>query len=364
MCYPGGPILDSSTLVAATHGASSGPGFPPIQHRAVCSWDGRFEHLPSSSELASRSGTGAVVEWARSLEANAVARVAPRYGLNLGLVAAPHVVSDLLVSHLQSGAAGLDHSARLQQIVQVVMARVGANTWRSYGSHFAAFVRFCVMEGLEFLPASFYAGLLWGQFLPAKGTVQAHTAQPYFSAVNTIHDLLGYPKPCAGDNTLVVAFRKGWERLQVSLSPTSSLVLAFSVESAWVLYEALPLISVSSPVFLPLLFVVLGFCLFLRPDCLLSVCWARVVELGGIPVFQYKPLNWKGRVVSAERAPVLCGLSSLWSSVSPSCLVAAFSSGPVSSLACASVYSRGRAWVRPGAWSVWFTEPSGRAHSI
>ncbi|GLI66805.1 hypothetical protein VaNZ11_010715 [Volvox africanus] len=154
------------------------------------------------------------------------------------------------------------------------MARLSASTWRSYGSHFAALVRFCVMEGLEFPPASFYAGLLWGQFLAAKGTVQAR-----------------YPKPCAGDNSLLVAFRKCWERLQVSFSATSSLVLAFSAESAWVLYEVVPLVSVSSPVFLPLLFVDLGFCLFLRPDCLLSVCWARVVELGGIPVFQYKPLN-------------------------------------------------------------------------
>ncbi|EFJ44408.1 hypothetical protein VOLCADRAFT_106387 [Volvox carteri f. nagariensis] len=94
---------------------------------------------------------------------------------------------------VQSLAPGQDHSARLVQIAQVVMSRVGAKMWRSYESLFASFVRFCVVEGLEFLPASHYAGLLWVQFLAAKGTVQARTAQPHFSAVNTVHDLLGFP---------------------------------------------------------------------------------------------------------------------------------------------------------------------------
>ncbi|GLI68486.1 hypothetical protein VaNZ11_012830 [Volvox africanus] len=179
MCHPGGPLLDGSTLVAATHGASSGPGFPPIQHRAVCSWDGRFEHLPSSSELAGRSSTGEVVEWARSLEANAVARVAPRYGHNLGLVAAPPVVSDLLVSHLQSGAAGLDHSARLQQIAQVVMARVGASTWRSYGSHFAAFCAFLCDGGLG-VPSGF---LLCRLVVGSVSCGKRHCPGAYCSAI-------------------------------------------------------------------------------------------------------------------------------------------------------------------------------------
>jgi hypothetical protein len=201
---------------------------------------------------------------------------------------------------------------RLGVIAQVITARVGASSWKSYGSHFAAFVRFCVAESLEFLPATQYTGLLWAQFLAAKGTVQARTSQPYFSAINTVHDLLGFAKPCDGDNVWLAAFRKGWSRLQVSLSTPSSLVLAFSASDAWHLYERLAAVPLQSDVFLPLLFVVLVFCLFLRPDSLLSVIWARVTLLDGEPVFQYKPLNWRGRIVSAEQAPVLqfplCGL--------------------------------------------------------
>lgn len=91
----------------------------------------------------------------------------------------------------------------------------------------------------------------------------------------------------------------------MSLTPASSLVLAFGAADAWRLYEALPLVGVWSEQFIPLLFVVLSFCLFLRPDSLLSVLWARVSVIDGEPTFQYKPLNWKGRIVAPENAPVL-----------------------------------------------------------
>jgi hypothetical protein len=68
----------------------------------------------------------------------------------------------------------------------------------------------------------------------------------------------------------------------------------------------------AADLFVPLLFVVLDFCLCLRPDSLLSVVWACISCVDGEPVFQYKPLNWKGRIVSPEHAPVLqfplCGL--------------------------------------------------------
>ncbi len=49
----------------------------------------------------------------------------------------------------------------------------------------------------------------------------------------------------------------------------------------------------------------LGFCLFLRPDSLLSVVWARVAVIDGEPTFQYKPLSWKGRIAARENTPVL-----------------------------------------------------------
>ncbi|GLI59322.1 hypothetical protein VaNZ11_001178 [Volvox africanus] len=121
--------------------------------------------------------------------------------------------------------------------------------------------------------------------------------------------------PPPRDKVLLVAFRRGWEHLQVTLAPSSALVLAFSAESVWCLYERLPHVSVDSHLFCPLLFVVLGFCLFLRPDALLSVTWAQVVEVAGVAAFQYKLLSWKGRIVPSEHAPVLqfslCGLPCL-----------------------------------------------------
>ncbi|EFJ42352.1 hypothetical protein VOLCADRAFT_97556 [Volvox carteri f. nagariensis] len=246
----------------------------------------------------SRSSTGAVLAWAQSCSTRADSVALPRYSLDLQSVAAPPVISKLFVVQLQLAAPSLDHSACLLQIAQVVMSRVGAKTWQSYASHFAAFVRFCVEESLEFLPASHYAGLLWGQFLAAKGSIQVRTAQPYFSAIISVHDLLGYPKPCAGDNTLLAAFRRGWERLQHSTVPASVLVLAFSAGDAWHLYEQLAVVPVGSELALPLLFVVLSFCLLLRPDSLLSVTWARVAVVQGEQVVQYKPLNWKGRLVA------------------------------------------------------------------
>ncbi|EFJ50369.1 hypothetical protein VOLCADRAFT_88909 [Volvox carteri f. nagariensis] len=189
-----------------------------------------------------RSSAGAVLAWAQSHSTRAASVALPRYSLDLQSVAAPPVITNLLVSQLQLVAPSLDHSARPLQIAQVVMSRVGAKPWQSYASHFAAFVRFYVEEGLEFLPASHYAGLLWGQFLAAKGSIQAHTAQPYFSAINSVHDLLGYPKPCAGDSTLLAALSRGWERLQRSMAPASTLLLAFSAGDAWRLYEQLAVV--------------------------------------------------------------------------------------------------------------------------
>ena len=178
-----------------------------------------------------------MVDWAFARQAPGSRSMVPRYDMEWGHTAAPPVVTDLLVTQLQSAAPGQDHAARLAQIAQVVLARVGARTWHSYASHFASFVRFCVSEGLEFMPGSQYAGLLWAQSLAARGTVQARTAQPCFSAVNTVHELLGFPKPCCGDNLLLAAFRKGWERLQVSITPAATLVLAFRASDVWRLYD-------------------------------------------------------------------------------------------------------------------------------
>jgi hypothetical protein len=119
----------------------------------------------------------------------------------------------------------------LLEIARTMAARLSPASWRSYGSIFARFVRFCVERDLDFLPALPSTGLLWAQFLASGGSVQASTAQPYFSSINTVHELLGFSKPCAvplfvlgvcADYAPLVSFRKGWLRLQVRVdSPVS-----------------------------------------------------------------------------------------------------------------------------------------------
>lgn len=192
----------------------------------------------------------------------------------------------------------------LLEIARTMAARLSPASWRSYGSIFARFVRFCVERDLDFLPALPSTGLLWAQFLASGGSVQASTAQPYFSSVNTIHELLGFSKPCA-DNAPLASFRKGWLRLQVRVDSPVSRVLAFPAISALAVYNALPSFSGDWFKLRAALFVVLSFCLVLRPDSLLSV---KQLSLFGDPpaVFlRYQPMRWKGQIMRADQTPVM-----------------------------------------------------------
>ena len=253
--------------------------------------------------MAGRGGTGGVLDWA--LAAGGRRTQTPRYTLDVSRCAAPEPLVALVAQQLRAAVGGLrvDLEDRLSYVARVLAARVGEKTWRQYGSIFAQFVRFCIAEDLEFLPASQSTGLLWAQYLAAKGTVKATTAQPYFSAINTVHDLLQLPKPCEG-NSVLTSFRRGWERMQVDLRAGPQLVLAFDAQVVWQLYEALPS-AFTLEVLQPLLFTVLSFVLFLRPDSMLSIAWCSLFDHVLGPVFQYKPLNWKGHIVRPEEAPVL-----------------------------------------------------------
>lgn len=117
---------------------------------------------------------------------------------------APAGVPPPLVEGLQQAladmfvGAGLPNSADVELMVAVMSARLSPNTWRTYSSVFGQFVTFCVSEGLPFLPATEAVGLQWAVHLAKRGTVQADTAGGYFSAVNTVHELLGWHKPCVG----------------------------------------------------------------------------------------------------------------------------------------------------------------------
>ena len=172
------------------------------------------------------------MSWAQARDAG---RTAPqKYGIAASRAAAPAPVQSLIVEHLRSllGELGLEHDESLLGIARMVASRLSPSTWATYSSGISQFVRFCLEAGFDFLPASQVTGVMYAQHLAARGTIQASSAQPYFSAVNTLHDILGYPKPCGADNKLLASFRAGWERLQVRLDAAPTIVLAFAAESA------------------------------------------------------------------------------------------------------------------------------------
>lgn len=240
--------------------------------------------------------------WAQQQQQQPVVR-SPRYTLVAPVVAPPAVFVSLLQDFLveQYRAAGQQPDLQACAALAATMAaRLSPASWQTYGSSFGAFVRFCVARQLAFLPATQLTGLLWAQHLAASGTVQASTAQPYFSAVNTVHDMLGLPRPCA-DNPMLTSFRRGWEREQQPIAPLPAVAgLALPPRLAFSLYTALP--SLSAPAALrPVLFCCLCYCLMLRPASLLSVQWLRVSQ----GFLQYKPLHWKGKRLQPDKAPVL-----------------------------------------------------------
>jgi hypothetical protein len=209
------------------------------------------------------------------------------------------VLQDFLVEQYRLEGWQADVAA-CAALAAVMAASLAPASWQSYSSMFGLFVRFCISSNVSFLPATPLTGLLWAQHLAEKGTVKASTAQPYFSVVNTIHQLLGHPKPCAA-NPALTAFRKGWERQQQPLVVEPALAgLALPPRLAYALYLARPSCSTVAAL-RPVLFSVLSYVLILRPASLLSVVWMRVSD----NLLQYKPLHWKGARLLPADAPVL-----------------------------------------------------------
>jgi hypothetical protein len=209
------------------------------------------------------------------------------------------VLQDFLVGQYRLEGRQADVAA-CAALAAVMAASLAPASWQSYSSMFGLFVRFCISSNVSFLPATRLTGVLWGQHLAEKGTVKASTAQPYFSVVNTIHQLVGHPKPCAA-NPALTAFRKGWERQQQPLVVEPALAgLALPPRLAYALYLALPSCNTVATL-RPVLFSVLSYVLILRPASLLSVVWMRVSD----NFLQYKPLHWKSARSLPADAPVL-----------------------------------------------------------
>jgi hypothetical protein len=146
---------------------------------------------------------------------------------------------------------------------------------------------------------------LWALHIAKKGTVQADTAGGYFSGVNTVHELLGHPKPCVG--LMFDSFKRGWVKSQVVLVEMEDItkVLACPAKIACAWYQALEGITQDSPWLLPLLFCCLSFRLFVRPATLLSVVDAEVIKLGDTWLLRYRPESYKTRSTTVGRLPVM-----------------------------------------------------------
>jgi hypothetical protein len=201
--------------------------------------------------------------------------------------------------------AGIVVTHDIDMMVNTIASRLTANTWRTYSSAFRQFVRFCDDASLPYLPASQEVGLLWAVHLAKRGTVQADSAGGYFSGVNTVHELLGHPKPCTG--MLFDSFKRGWVKSQVVLVELedSARVLACPAKIAWAWYEALGGISDDSPWLAPLLYCCLSFRLFVRPATMLSITDAEVFKLGDTWKLRYKPECYKTRSTTVGRLPVM-----------------------------------------------------------
>lgn len=201
--------------------------------------------------------------------------------------------------------AGIAVTNDISLLVTVMASRLTNNTWRTYSSVFSQFVRFCHHSSLQYLPASQAVGLLWALHLAKRGTVQADTAGGYFSGVNTVHEMLGHPKPCAG--ALFESFKKGWVKSQVVLTELddSIRVMACPASVALVWYRALQDIAEDSPWLGPLLFCCLSFRLFLRPATMVSIKDAEVLKIGDTWRLRYRPESYKTRATTVGRLPVM-----------------------------------------------------------
>ena len=202
--------------------------------------------------------------------------------------------------------AGISLTPDVALLVSTLASRLSENTWSTYSSAFGQFVRFCDSAQLPYQPAPETVGLLWALHLAKRGTVQADTSGVYFSAVNTIHELLGHPKPCTG--LLFDSFKRGWVKSQLLLDgglEDSAKVLACPARLAMTWYGALEGIGEDSPWLAPLIYCCLSFRLFLRPATILSIVDVEVFKVGDTWKLRFTPESYKTRATTVGRLPVM-----------------------------------------------------------
>lgn len=192
----------------------------------------------------------------------------PRYGMRSAAVAVDNTFVLAIAAGLAAAAPELP-SAAVTSLAQTLAARLAPSSWQSYSAAFTRFVRFCSAHDLSPLPAATSTVLWYADFLAHEGRLQAATSQPYFSAINTIHEQLGFEKPAVG--VQLTSFLAGWRRRQTVLIPlpSASGMRAMPASVAAVVLDRLPLLHDIYELRASLFFVV-SFVTMLRPDSLLS----------------------------------------------------------------------------------------------
>lgn len=244
-----------------------------------------------------------------ALRALAPARQAlpPRYGLRLVTADSSSPFIAAIAAGLRSEAPDLP-AAVVHSLAVTIAARLAPSTWHTYASAFTRFVRFCASVQLNPLPASAATVLQYVDFLSQEGRLQASTVQPYLSAINTLHEQIGFPKPAVG--VPLASFLRGWQRQQFFIAPLPSegQLKAMPAAFAQTMLDRVPLLE-SVVALRAALFFLLSFVTMLRPDSLLSCL--LIQGQGG--VLTYAPLRFKtagpvkgqARQVDISRLPFL-----------------------------------------------------------
>jgi hypothetical protein len=223
------------------------------------------------------------------------------------------VLNSLIFEQLSQlyAQAGLPVSAQLPDILKIMTDCLAPSSWASYISAFKKFVRFCESRGYSPLPASPAVVLEYALHLAQEGSVRADASQTYFSAINTFHELVGYPKPALGSE--LTRFRAGWSRSLVLLAPVNPLsdptkVPCIPASVVKTLYLSLDHLSQGSQEWEDALYVVLAFRVFLRPSTLVSIWWSEVLNLPGRITLRFLARDWKdasGKLNRSARMPVV-----------------------------------------------------------
>lgn len=180
-----------------------------------------------------------------------------------------------------------------ERVVSFLVSSLQPGTWRSYEAKLRIFFEYCRDAGVAPVPAAPEVIHDFACFLMARGTIQASTAQPYFLAVNTLHDLFGFLGPTR-DDPLLRRLRRGWQNSQ-RLAPgvikwVRTPLPALVVERLCGLCGA-----PSDASNLAALFVIFLFVTMLHSD---SAIRLRLADIRWDPPFlQYRPPRVKGAIL-------------------------------------------------------------------